>query len=652
MHIQKTLLIILLACLGSRPALAQVAVESDPATGKKGLVATKNNRIILPLEYDEVKIEGRVVVVKKDRLKGLFTLNGKVILPVECQEVRTDFKKSSTPEYYGASKNFRWGLVDSTGKTVVPFEFADARLILPDLLAGIHGRSLDSIYFFAPTGKQVFAVRGDKVLRGFNRNTVQITGRKGELSFLDNKGKPVFPANISGGIWTDGKTIIAAHIGQGGIKSDYCLLSWAGDTLLAGYRSIRSVSRDRFVVESLFEQSGLTDEKGRFLIPLTPGAIRKICAEEGSVLELGLAGKTLPSIYDVNGKLLYQDCSAKLAYRYSSDFSEQIFHQDSTGHFILMRHTTLKKTGFCHCDGRQILPLEFDAIKYGPEQYPIIVSRDNFYEALDWSGRPALAGRFVSLDHTRNPGIMAAQHETNGPWAFVDLHAPQSAQFEFTYLHKLQSGFFVARKGDASYLHHPSSQRINPEGFAEIKPVLPEDDYCIAFGEKKAGPLVAIGRRKGQATNSTAWVGFDEQGKAWDFAQQPPKVMRKAEVGESPFGNEPQPKNTQGPADGVFTKVSQPPTFPGGESALTKFWADNLKYPAHANAIGITGYVTVSFVVEKDGTLSNIGIVRDIGGGCGKEAERLIGIMPKWIPGKNDGNTVRVGYSIQVPFRP
>lgn len=650
---QKILSVACLMLLCFSPGMAQFVVKTDPATGKKGLLETATNKTVVPLEYDEVKVEGRVVVVKKDRLSGVFALNGKIILPVECQEVSVGLRTGSAKGLYAASKNFDWGLVDSTGKILVPFEFADVRPVLPDLFVGIHGRNRDSVYFFNPQGRQVFAVRGNRVLRGFDDNTVQIMGSFGALIFRDKTGKSVFPANIDGGIWTDGKTIIAASINSEGMKSHYALLSWAGDTLLAAnYGLIRALGRDRFIVETRSDQSGLVDEKGGFLIPLTPGSIRPILTVEGSALEVGRRPQSPPSVYDTNGKLLYKDCSAGPVAKKSSDWSDKSALPNNSDNFFLIKNTQSGKVGLCHFEGRLVLPMKFDWIDYGSHKHPLIVSHDQIYEAMDWSGQAALAGRFRHLGFTQNPRILTAMHETNDLLAFVDLDAPRSAQFEFASISPLNSKFFVAKKGGLYYLYSPSAQRINPEGFAEITSVLGEDDYSIAFSEKKAGKLVAIGRRKGQAPNSPEWVGFGENGEAWDFAQQPPKTMRTASIGESPFNTNkraPEAPPLAKPADG---KTQQPPQFPGGEAALTKFWADNLKYPAHANAIGISGYVLVSFVVESDGTLTGVSISRDIGGGCGQEAERLIGIMPKWIPGLLDGKPARTRHSLQVPFNP
>lgn len=93
------------------------------------------------------------------------------------------------------------------------------------------------------------------------------------------------------------------------------------------------------------------------------------------------------------------------------------------------------------------------------------------------------------------------------------------------------------------------------------------------------------------------------------------------------------------------------PSFPGGDEALYKYIDDNLRYPEKAREEGITGTVVIRFVVEKDGSLSNVSIAREIGGGCGAEAKRIVEGMPKWKPGRQSGKPVCIEFTIPFQFR-
>ena len=103
--------------------------------------------------------------------------------------------------------------------------------------------------------------------------------------------------------------------------------------------------------------------------------------------------------------------------------------------------------------------------------------------------------------------------------------------------------------------------------------------------------------------------------------------------------------------DTVYQIVDEMPMFPGGEAAMMKFVANNVKYPQEAKDKDIAGRVFISFVVEKDGSVSNVEVKRGIGGGCDEEAVRVISAMPKWKPGIKDGKPVRVSYMMPIVFK-
>lgn len=100
----------------------------------------------------------------------------------------------------------------------------------------------------------------------------------------------------------------------------------------------------------------------------------------------------------------------------------------------------------------------------------------------------------------------------------------------------------------------------------------------------------------------------------------------------------------------IFTVVESMPEFPGGMGALMKYLATNIKYPPLAKESGIQGRVFINFVVEPDGSISNVKVLRGIGGGCDEEAVRVVEAMPKWKPGKQRGKPVRVSYNLPVKF--
>ena len=103
--------------------------------------------------------------------------------------------------------------------------------------------------------------------------------------------------------------------------------------------------------------------------------------------------------------------------------------------------------------------------------------------------------------------------------------------------------------------------------------------------------------------------------------------------------------------NGVYQIVEEMPKFPGGENALMDYVAKNVVYPKEAQEKGISGRVFVGFIVEKDGSVNEVEVVRGIGGGCDEEAVRVIKALPKWEPGKMKGKPVRVSYMMPIIFK-
>ena len=121
----------------------------------------------------------------------------------------------------------------------------------------------------------------------------------------------------------------------------------------------------------------------------------------------------------------------------------------------------------------------------------------------------------------------------------------------------------------------------------------------------------------------------------------------KAETPETPTA-----EGTFEPVHGdVFDVVEEMPQYPGGAEALLEFLNQNVQYPEEAEKAGIQGRVIATFVVEKDGSVSNAKVVKSVDPLLDAEALRVISAMPKWKPGKQNGKVVRVKYTVPLSFR-
>ena len=103
--------------------------------------------------------------------------------------------------------------------------------------------------------------------------------------------------------------------------------------------------------------------------------------------------------------------------------------------------------------------------------------------------------------------------------------------------------------------------------------------------------------------------------------------------------------------DMVFDVVEVMPQYPGGQIAMMKYIMENMKYPEQAMKKGIQGRVTVSFIIEKDGSISNVSPIHSVHPLLDKEAVRVVKSMPKWSPGKHNGKPVRVRFNLPVMFK-
>lgn len=143
----------------------------------------------------------------------------------------------------------------------------------------------------------------------------------------------------------------------------------------------------------------------------------------------------------------------------------------------------------------------------------------------------------------------------------------------------------------------------------------------------------------------------DRQASPSQASQRPNKTTQNGQNAPEPLRSEPlnipQPVNS----NRVYDVVEQMPSFPGGISGLMTYLNQNIRYPAEAQEICVQGRVVVSFVVEKDGHISDVTVLRSVEPSLDKEAIRVVRNMPRWTPGKQGGEPVRVRFTVPVSFR-
>ena len=143
----------------------------------------------------------------------------------------------------------------------------------------------------------------------------------------------------------------------------------------------------------------------------------------------------------------------------------------------------------------------------------------------------------------------------------------------------------------------------------------------------------------------------DRQPSPSQASSRPNKTTQNGQNAPEPVRSEPQNKPQSVNSTRVYDVVEQMPSFPGGISGLRTYLNQNTRYPAVAQENCVQGRVVVSFVVEKDGHISDVTVLRSVDPSLDKEAIRVVRNMPRWTPGKQGGEPVRVRYNVPVSFR-
>ncbi|MBK8565256.1 MAG: energy transducer TonB [Saprospiraceae bacterium] len=650
---------LLLSLLLSTSLLAQwqwYAEETDSYTGKKGLVDQLDGTVYIPLEYDAIAIwpEDSLVTVTQGGKKGIFTIQGQRILPTEYEAIDLSGKMGGQLGLYGIQKGHRWGMANRAGKQVLPFEYEGVMALTPDLLIG--RTSGNQYHFFDGKGNHLFTEQCSEVRAGFDDYTVEIIREDKSRYFVDKVGRPVFPDRVVDGRWTDHNSLILCATLKPPhgtpVPGAAGLLTWEGDTILpCVYDLITPQAGKRFLVKKGGE-SGLTDGKGKFLIPLEKGSLEALGKQPGDMFRRGISS-LVQNIYDANGKLLADSC-----YVYRDRPAEAFLGklpQQRPDRYYSIRRGNDQSVAFFRADGRQITPFEYKEFTYCSDLHPVLALKDGLRTAFDLNGKKLLSGSFSYLGFTKDPKVLIGKRANEDGYGFIHLDRPDAAKFEYETIAPCKAFYFAVIKGGKYYLHDPSGKPLSLEGFASIGTTGREDHE--AFRQQHKGKLVARGRRNFDTDN---WVAFDEKGKAWDMAPLPDEAPEfvEQEVVPAPMAvmeemAKPVPVPPAPPSDDkVHDWVRGMPQFPGsGGPAMIRFISENKQYPASAKEKGIEGTVVVTFIVEKDGSLTDVKLEKSISQDLDEEALRLVKSMPKWVPGRTIENVVvRVRYRLPVEF--
>lgn len=194
----------------------------------------------------------------------------------------------------------------------------------------------------------------------------------------------------------------------------------------------------------------------------------------------------------------------------------------------------------------------------------------------------------------------------------------------------------------------PEEEDIEEQKFEQPEVVVPEEvlatvqvtQIAIVDADKVKNEVMDMETQK---EDNTARGVVNQEGS--DDADKFKAVQEQVVV------KEPEPVEEKPKEETIFVAVEQPAEFPGGTAAMMKWLSNNLRYPEAAQQNDIQGRVTVNFVVEKDGSISQVKIAKGVDKDLDREAIRVVKKMPRWQPGKNNGVPVRSYFNLPVIFR-
>jgi TonB family protein len=281
------------------------------------------------------------------------------------------------------------------------------------------------------------------------------------------------------------------------------------------------------------------------------------------------------------------------------------------------------KSGMLDTLGKVVLPLEYAACRVVGREGPFLKARQK--EADSWAlfgpdGQRLSEPTYLEFEYYQNAPDLIFGQQKDRKWVLLNRQGQVQPEAPFDD-YSVHSASFVLRQGDLRAFLNLTGQRVTPY------------KYTLAKGFTS----LKEARQLGKELNVSAPDSL--LGSASLNGQQVYVDSRGRELTRSDTAQ--------------YERLSdeQQASFPGGESALIKYLESHLRYPPEAAKNSIQGRAVLSFKIEADGSLSEIKVLRDPGGGCGAEAVRLVQSMPKWVPASVGGKAVATRFTLPVTFR-
>ena len=536
-----------------------------------GLVTIKGKEL-LPFEYDYIQtIDGcNLLAIFKDTLMGFAKRDGHIVAPLQYNsDIYGDGQIWSSRGLLVAQRDGKFGIIDTNGRTVLPFKYDDYLYICSD-----------APFVYVDNYSFSDGTRSESLIR-YNGDTV-ITA--GDVFYLADGVVRVTRNGLGGLFDTNGREIVKCQYKYFGNSPSNGLYSAKKDghwmlVDLEGKEhftnALRHINDSNYVYygqSGLFfhydgDMCGAIDTNGRTVIPLDSRYGFSLYDSHSRVVMSNYEHDTA-YIFDLNGRLL--------------DIYPYDYNYEDEGIGWVSKYTVVRKNGLnglVDSNWKLIMPFKFkEDIWFVDSNHLVVQFNDGLKGLADIKGNIL----FKAPCHWINP---------------------------------LGNGIYNV------YTDNPRNNKEYIRGYADIygNTTLTDEEYATM--------------------------------QRWQIHREEDERKRKENRAIMYAGSQltvlSSPSNDE---EEVFVVVEEMPKFPGGDSALYMYLCMNLSYPDMARENKIEGRVFISFTVEKDGSVSNVRLLRDIGGGCGQAAVEVVKNMPRWEPGRQSGKAVRTQFTLPIDF--
>ncbi len=550
---------------------------------------------------------GNLVVVRKGDLFGVVDLEGRTVIPLQYDWVAP----ALNGERFILFSDTLMGIADRSGRMVVPMEY-DAEMYA----------EFDAVTF---------------------RYGLIVMSKGGKQVVLDTAGRTVVPMVYDERLWLVDSNLMTLGGYDHQIRQPYeTLMRLDGDTVIPTHRFI-NWDEDLIYVQNDNELWGLYDRSGRVVIACQYDHIDYL---HNGLAAVKMDGRT--GVIDSRGREVIPVAEDRFGGKTPDPQTRNLFVLEKDG-----------RVGAVDSLGNTVIPFEYDFNPEGSASHLVFVRGDTAYFLFDNTGH--LISTYDDIDwypdcDVSEPLSLFAVCR-NGLWGLVDTAWREVAPCTYKgvdfvdgrhWLMRLDEGTSclideqgqVLFKGPYSFAY-PFCDGIWRVGIYDCASNNVLGGYVDAYGQttlsrKDLKEMERIMKECEKKRNTPAVKTTVHE--ADETIHTDTILAGKTDSGEEEI-------------DEVFVIVENQPEFPGGDSALFMFICMNLSYPDQARDNGLEGVVWVRFVVEKDGTISNVMLVRDIGGGCGQAAVEMVKSMPRWKPGTQSGKPVNCEFILPVKFQ-